>query len=148
MMEWPLLIAIAILSIMWAISTYKWVRAEQKAKRYYDIMIKTWNENTRINNQLRNNRKTDLIDDRTHIQRKSVEMEDKDNKRSLGKYVVELKDEVYLVKKHINSYRDTYIITDNVFEALSYKNLGSAKEDARILGGKVLQHKPNLEVVE
>ena len=147
-MEWPLLIAIAILSIMWAISTYKWVRAEHKAKRYYDIMIKTWNENTRINNQLRNNRKTDLIDDRTHIQRKSVEMEDKDNKRSSGKYVVELKDEVYLAKKHINSYRDTYIITDNVFEALSYKNLGSAKEDARILGGKVLQHKPNLEVVE
>ena len=146
-MEWPLLIAIAILSIMWAISTYKWVRAERKAKRYYDIMIKTWNENTRINNQLRNNRKTDLIDDRTHIQRKSVEMEDKDNKRSLGKYVVELKDEVYLAKKHINSYRDTYIITDNVFEALSYKNLGSAKEDARILGGKVLQHKPNLEVI-
>lgn len=97
---------------------------------------------------MRNNRKTDLIDDRTHIQRKSVEMEDKDNKRSLGKYVVELKDEVYLAKKHINSYRDTYIITDNVFEALSYENLGSAKEDARILGGKVLQHKPNLEVVE
>ena len=147
-MEWPLLIATAILSVMWAISTYKWVRAERKVKRYYDIMIKTWNENTRINNQLRNNRKTDLIDDRTHIQRKSVEMEDKDNKRSLGKYVVELKDEVYLAKKHINSYRDTYIITDNVFEALSYKNLGSAKEDARILGGKVLQHKPNLEVVE
>lgn len=148
MMEWPLLIAIAILSIMWAISTYKWVRAEQKAKRYYDIMIKTWNENTRINNQLRNNRKTDLIDDRTHIQRKSVEMEDKDNKRSLGKYVVELKDEVYLAKKHINSYRDTYIITDNVFEALSYKNLGSAKEDARNFNGRVLQHKPNLEVVK
>ncbi|TXD22819.1 hypothetical protein [Staphylococcus haemolyticus] len=147
-MEWPLLIAIAILSIMWAISTYKWVGAERKAKRYYDIMIKTWNENTRINNQLRNNRKTDLIDDRTHIQRKSVEMEDKDNKCSLGKYVVELKDEVYLAKKHINSYRDTYIITDNVFEALSYENLESAKEDAHIVGGKVLQHKPNLEVVE
>lgn len=31
-MEWPLLIAVAILSIMWAISTYKWVRAEQKFK--------------------------------------------------------------------------------------------------------------------
>ena len=74
-------------------------------------------------------------------------MEDKDNKRSLGKYVVELKDEVYLAKTY-KFYRDTYIITDNVFEALSYKNLGSAKEDARILGGKVLQHKPNLEVVE
>ena len=147
-MEWPLLIAIAILSIMWAISTYKWVRAEQKAKRYYDIMIKTWNENTRINNQLRNNRKTDLIDDRTHIQRKSVEMEDKDNKRSLGKYVVELKKGVYLVKKYIGSYGNTCIITDNVFEALSYDDLYSAKEDACSFNGRVLEHKPNLEVVK
>jgi hypothetical protein len=147
-MEWFQLIAIAILSIMWAVSTYKWVRAENKVKRYYDIMKKTWNENTRIKNQLHNNRKTDLIDDRTHSQRKLVEMEDKDNKRNLGKYVVELKDEVYLVKKYINSYRDTYIITDNVFEALSYENLESAKEDARSFNGRVLEHKPNLEVVK
>lgn len=148
MMEWSLLIAVAILSILWAISTYKWVRAEQKAKRYYDIMIKTWNENTRINNQLRNNRKTDLIDDRTHIQRKSVEMEDKDNKCNIGKYVVELNNEVYLVKKYINSYGNTCIITDNIFEALSYDDLFSAKEDARSFNGRVLEHKPNLEVVK
>ena len=32
MMEWFQLIAIAILSIMWAVSTYKWVRAEKKVK--------------------------------------------------------------------------------------------------------------------
>lgn len=129
MMEWFQLIAIAILSIMWAVSTYKWVRAEKKIK---ELVSKN----------------TELIDDRKRLQRKLVEMEDKDNKCNIEKYVVELKDEVYLAKKHINFYRDTYIITDNVFEALSYKNLGSAKEDARILGGKVLQHKPNLEVVE
>ena len=30
--------------------------------------------------------------------RKLVEMEDKDNKCNIGKYVVELNDEVYLVK--------------------------------------------------
>ena len=29
MMEWFQLIAIAILSIMWAVSTYKWVGAEE-----------------------------------------------------------------------------------------------------------------------
>lgn len=129
MVEWFQLIAIAILSILWAVSTYKWVRAEKQVK---ELVSKN----------------TELIDDRKRLQRKLVEMEDKDNKRSLGKYVVELKDEVYLAKKHINSYRDTYIITDNVFEALSYENLESAKEDAHIVGGKVLQHKPNLEVVE
>lgn len=129
MMEWFQLIAIAILSIMWAVSTYKWVGAEKKVKEL-------------------DNKNTGLLYDRKCLQRKLVEMEDKDNKCNIGKYVVELNDEVYLAKKHINSYRDTYIITDNVFEALSYKNLGSAKEDARILGGKVLQHKPNLEVVK
>lgn len=128
-MEWFQLIAIAVLAILWAISTYKWVKAEIKVK---ELVSKN----------------TDLIDDREHLQRKLVKTEDKYNKCNIGKYVVELNDEVYLVEKHINFYRNTYIITDNVFEALSYENLESAKEDAHIFGGKVLQHKPNLEVVE
>ncbi len=129
MMEWFQLIAIAILSILWAISTYKWVRAEKKIK---ELVSKN----------------TELIDDRKHLQRKLVETEDKDNKCNIGKYVVELNDEVYLVKKYINSYRNTCIITDNIFEALSYDDLFSAKEDALIFNGRVLEHKPNLEVVE
>lgn len=129
MMEQFQLIAIAILSILWAISTYKWVRAEKKIK---ELVSKN----------------TELIDDRKHLQRKLVETEDKDNKCNIGKYVVELNDEVYLVKKYINSYRNTCIITDNIFEALSYDDLFSAKEDALIFNGRVLEHKPNLEVVE
>ncbi|AYY62105.1 hypothetical protein EGX64_06205 [Staphylococcus epidermidis] len=133
------LIANIVMFLLWAYTMYRWIKAEKKVKRL-------------------DSKNTDLIDDRTHLQRKLAEMEDlqrklyemiyKDNKRNTGKYVVELKDEVYLVKKYINSYRDTYIITDNVFEALSYENLESAKEDAHIVGGRVLQHKPNLEVVE
>lgn len=129
MMEQFQLIAIAILSILWAISMYKWVRAEKKIK---ELVSKN----------------TELIDDRKHLQRKLVETEDKDNKCNIGKYVVELNDEVYLVKKYINSYRNTCIITDNIFEALSYDDLFSAKEDALIFNGRVLEHKPNLEVVE
>lgn len=129
MMEQFQLIAIAILSILWAISTYNWVRSEKKVK---ELVSKN----------------TELIDDRKHLQRKLVEMEDKDNKCNIGKYVVELNDEVYLVKKYINSYRNTCIITDNIFEALSYDDLFSAKEDARIFNGRVLEHKPNLEVVK
>lgn len=128
-MEQFQLIAIAILSILWAISMYKWVRAEKKIK---ELVSKN----------------TELIDDRKHLQRKLVETEDKDNKCNIGKYVVELNDEVYLVKKYINSYRNTCIITDNIFEALSYDDLFSAKEDALIFNGRVLEHKPNLEVVE
>ncbi|WP_049395521.1 hypothetical protein [Staphylococcus haemolyticus] len=128
-MEWFQLIAIAILSILWAISTYKWVSAEKQVK---ELVSKN----------------TELIDDRKRLQRKLVEMEDKDNKCNIGKYVVELNNEVYLVKKYINSYRNTCIITDNIFEALSYDDLFSAKEDARNFNGRVLEHKPNLEVVK
>lgn len=128
-MEQFQLIAIAILSILWAISTYKWVRAEKKVK---ELVSKN----------------TELIYDRKHLQRKLVEMEDKDNKCNIGKYVVELNDEVYLVKKYINDYRNTCIITDNIFDALSYDDLDLAKEDARIFNGRVLEHKPNLEVVK
>lgn len=129
MMEWFQLIAIAILSIMWAVSTYKWVRAEKKVKEL-------------------DNKNIDLLYDRKCLQRKLVESRNKDNENNIGKYVVELKKEVYLVKKHINSYRNTCIVTDNIFEALSYDDLGSAKEDARIFNGCVLEHKPNLEVAE
>ncbi len=129
MMELKLLIAIAILFILWAISTYKWGSAEQKVKEL-------------------DSKNADLIDDRAHLQRKLVETEDKDNKRNLGKYVVKLNDEVYLMNKHVSLYGKAYITTDNAFEALSYENLELAKEDAHILGGRVLQHKPNLEVVE
>ena len=129
MMEWFQLIAIAILSIMWAVSTYKWVGAEKKVEEL-------------------DNKNVDLLYDRKCLQRKLVEMEDEDNKCNIGKYVVELNDEVYLVKKYINSYGNTCIITDNIFEALSYDDLDSAKEDARNFNGRVLQHKPNLEVVK
>lgn len=52
MMEWFQLIAIAILSILWAISTYKWVRAEKKAERYFNSFIEMWDENTRLKEQL------------------------------------------------------------------------------------------------
>lgn len=52
------------------------------------------------------------------------------------------------MKKYIGSYGNTCIITDNVFEALSYDDLYSTKEDACSFNGRVLEHKPNLEVVK
>lgn len=129
MMEWFQLIAIAILSIIGAISTYKWVSAEKKVKEL-------------------DNKNTGLLYDRKCLQRKLVESRNKDDGNNIGKYVVELNKEVYLVKKYINDYGNTCIITDNIFEALSYDDLDSAKEDARSFNGRVLQHKPNLEIVE
>lgn len=129
MMEWPLLIAIAILSIMWAISTYKWVKSEKKVKKLEED-------------------KHEVQLDKLQLKREVSWLKNKDNKNNIGKYVVELKKGVYLVKKYIGSYGNTCIITDNVFEALSYDDLYSAKEDACSFNGRVLEHKPNLEVIE
>ena len=61
--------------------------------------------------------------------------------------MVELKRSIFS-EKYIGSYGNTCIITDNVFEALSYDDLYSAKEDACSFNGRVLEHKPNLEVVK
>lgn len=129
MMEWFQLIAIAILSILCAISTYKWVKSEKKVKKLEED-------------------KHGLQLDKLHLEREVSWLKNKDNKNNIGKYVVELKKGVYLVKKYIGSYGNTCIITDNVFEALSYDDLYSAKEDACSFNGRVLEHKPNLEVIE
>lgn len=128
-MEWFQLIAIAILSILCAISTYKWVKSEKKVKKLEED-------------------KHGLQLDKLHLEREVSWLKNKDNKNNIGKYVVELKKGVYLVKKYIGSYGNTCIITDNVFEALSYDDLYSAKEDACSFNGRVLEHKPNLEVIE
>lgn len=129
MMEWFQLIAIAILSILCAISTYKWVKSEKKVKKLEED-------------------KHEVQLDKLQLKREVSWLKNKDNKNNIGKYVVELKKGVYLVKKYIGSYGNTCIITDNVFEALSYDDLYSAKEDACSFNGRVLEHKPNLEVIE
>lgn len=123
------LIANIVMFIVWAIVMYKWIKAEKRV------------------NELQED-KHGLQLDKLHLEREVSWLKNKDNKNNIGKYVVELKKGVYLVKKYIGSYGNTCIITDNVFEALSYDDLYSAKEDACSFNGRVLEHKPNLEVVE
>lgn len=74
-------------------------------------------------------------------------------------YLIEVNDGIYLVEKRYDAYEywknhgtlpasSFFSFTKNVFKASYYKDLKTAKEYAEKCGGRVLQHKPNLEVVE
>lgn len=130
-MSWISLTATLIMFITWMFTMHKWkeVKRESDAK---DLTIAT----------LRDNRSF-WKEEARKCQRDLGYRTD-----TIGKYIVEVNEGTYLVKKYINDYRNTCIITDNIFEALSYDDLDSAKENARSFNGRVLEHKPNLEVVE
>lgn len=74
-------------------------------------------------------------------------------------YLIEVNDGIYLVEKGYDAYEywknhgtlpasSFFSFTKNVFKATYYKDLKKAKEYAKKCGGRVLQHKPNLEVVD
>lgn len=74
-------------------------------------------------------------------------------------YLIEVNDGIYLVEKGYDAYEyfkkagtlpasTFFLFTENVFKATYYKDLKTAKEYAKKCGGRVLQHKPNLEVAE
>ena len=116
---WISLLSVTIVLVLCIFAIYKWIKAEKRV------------------NELQED-KHGLQLDKLHLEREVSWLKNKDNKNNI----------VYLVKKYIGSYGNTCIITDNVFEALSYDDLYSAKEDACSFNGRVLEHKPNLEVVK
>lgn len=149
MMEWPLLIAIAILSIMWAISTYKWVRAEQKVKElkkkndFFKTEKKFWEK--------------ECIELEQHIS--YLETKKTQKVINMEKYIVEVNKGIYLVEVESDAYKHwkehgtlinfgSFRFTKDAFKATTHRDLAIAKQNAKSCGGRVLQHKPNLEVVE
>lgn len=141
MMEWPLLIATAILSVMWAVSTYKWVRAEQKFKELKQKKL--------------------LDKERIELEQRISYLENKKTQKviNMGKYIVEVNKGIYLVALESDAYKHwkehgtlinfgSFRFTKDAFKATTYRDLAVAKQNAKSCGGRVLQHKPNLEVVE
>ncbi|MDF0018059.1 hypothetical protein O0I31_09940 [Staphylococcus pseudintermedius] len=86
--------------------------------------------------------------DKLSLEEEVYSLKNKYNTGNEKGYLVELNDKAYLKERPIGFYRNTYIITDNAFEAVLYDDLELAREDANNFGGRVLQHKPNLEVVK
>lgn len=135
MMEQFQLIAIAILSILWAISTHKWVRAEKKAKKLQQD-------------------KHGLQLDKLNLEREMAWLKNKDNDQQ-GTFVVEVNENIFLKEKCLpsnidtgNYYDDIYFTFVELQRASIFRSLNEAVRYAQKCGGRVLHHKPNLEVVE
>ncbi|EHS7176004.1 hypothetical protein LDE09_001928 [Staphylococcus pseudintermedius] len=90
----------------------------------------------------------ELQKDKLSLEEEVYSLKNKYNTGNEKGYLVELNDKAYLKERPIGFYRNTYIITDNAFEAVLYDDLELARKDANNFGGRVLQHKPNLEVVK
>ncbi|PTU83411.1 hypothetical protein BUZ67_01535 [Staphylococcus pasteuri] len=149
-MEWFQLIAIAVLSILWAISTYKWVRAEKKVK------------SLELDKTFLNKDRVELEEHIKFLERDKTMFQDGLKKQGvdcMGKYIIEVNEGVYLIvnksdtyeywKKHgtlLNS--ENFTFTKEFFKATRHDNLSVARYYASQCGGRILQHRPNLEVVE
>lgn len=134
-MEWFQLIAIAILSILCAISTYKWVKSEKKVKKLEED-------------------KHEVQLDKLQLKREVSWLKNKDNNEQ-GTYVVEVNKDIFLKKMYIPNHIEIADHFDGIYftfvgleQASIFRSLSEAKVHAKKCGGKVLQHKPNLEVIE
>lgn len=151
-MSWISLTATLIMFITWMFTMHKWKEVKRESESKLEskgIEISNLKRDLAYWKDLAEERRTKLIANRMIAEYEWMnEYEVEYQTDTIGKYIVEVNEGTYLVKKYINDYRNTCIITDNIFEALSYDDLDSAKEDARSFNGRVLEHKPNLEVVE
>ncbi|MCC8990479.1 MAG: hypothetical protein LM516_06885 [Staphylococcus sp.] len=150
MMEWFQLIAIAILSILWAISTHKWVRAEKKAKKLDERIFTLQHKNRNLELDLKGLETYKMFQDGLKKQRVDC----------MGKYIIEVNEGVYLIVNKSDAYEywqkhgtllnsENFNFTKEYFKATRYDELSVAKYYASQCGGRILQHKPNLlEVVE
>lgn len=148
-MEQFQLIAIAILSILWAISTYKWVRAEKKAKKLDERIFTLQHKNRNLELDLKGLETYKMFQD--GLKKQGVDC--------MGKYIVEVNEGVYLIVNKSDAYEywekygtllnsENFTFTKEYFKATRYDELSVAKYYASQCGGRILQHKPNLEVVE
>ncbi|MCI2923914.1 hypothetical protein FH136_10050 [Staphylococcus hominis] len=91
--------------------------------------------------------------------RMKAECEVEYQSNTFGKYIVEVNEGTYLVECEHDAYEywkkhglfpttTIFTCTENAFNATRYKEWKEAKKRAEKCGGRVLQHKPNLEVVE
>lgn len=150
MMEWVQLIAIAILSILWAISTYKWVRVEKKAKKLDERIFTLQHKNRNLELDLKGVETYKMF--QGGLKTQGVDC--------MGKYIIEVNKGVYLIVNKSDAYEywekhgtllnsEKFTFTKEYFKATRHDNLSVAKYYASQCGGRILQHKPNLlEVVE
>lgn len=134
-MELAGLIANIVMFLVWAYAMYRWTKAEKKVK------------------ELKQD-KHGLQLDKIQLEREASWLKNKDSEEQ-GTYVVEVNKDIFLRKMYLpknidiaNRFSGIYFTFAGLNHASIFHNLNEAKRYAQKCGGRVLQHKPNLEVVE
>lgn len=152
-MDWIKIISIILLFFLWAYILYRWMKTERKLENK-GIEISNLKRDLAYWRDSAKEGRTKLI-----ANRMKVECEVEYQSNTIGKYIVEVNKGTYLVECEHDAYEYwkkhgtfpppvIFTCTEDAFKATRYKEWKAAKERAEKCGGRVLQHKPNLEVVE
>lgn len=148
-MEWIGLIANIVMFLVWAYTMYRCIKAKKKVKK-----LKKKNEFLKTEKQILDKGRKELEQYIGYLETKKVQ-----KVINMGKYIVEVNKGIYLVEEESDAYKywkkhgnlinfGSFRFTKDAFKATTYTDLIVAKQNAKSCGGRVLQHKPNLEVVE
>lgn len=147
------IISMILLFFLWAYILYRWMKTERKLESK-GIEISNLKRDVEYWKDLAEKRRTELI---TNEIKAEYEVEYQTN--TIGKYIVEVNKGTYLVECKHDAYEywkkhglfpttTIFTCTENALKATHYRKWETAKKCAEICGGRVLQHKPNLEVAE
>jgi hypothetical protein len=132
---WISFLSVTIVLVLCIFAIYKWIKAEKRV------------------NELQED-KHGLQLDKLHLEREVSWLKNKDNNEQ-GTYVVEVNKDIFLKKMYIPHHIEIADHSNGIYftfvgleQASIFRSLSEAKAHATKSGGQVLQHKPNLEVVE
>lgn len=152
-MDWIKIISIILLLFLWAYILYRWMKTERE-------LDKLRSDNRRLKMDIEGMNANHLaVYKESQKTKKKNTSNNKTGVSYMEGYLIEVNDGIYLVEKGYDAYEyfkkagtlsasTFFLFTENVFKATYYKDLKKAKEYAKKCGGRVLQHKPNLEVVD
>lgn len=152
-MDWIKIISIILLFFLWAYILYRWMKTERKLESK-GREISNLKRDVEHWKDLAEERRTKLI-----ANRMKAECEVEYQINTIGKYIVEVNKGTYLVECKHDAYEywkkhglfpttTIFTCTENALKATRYRKWDTAKKCAEKCGGRVLQHKPNLEVAE
>ncbi|MBI5972212.1 hypothetical protein [Staphylococcus caledonicus] len=144
-----LIISNVVMFVVWLFVMYKWIKAEKKNESLEDGCYHLEKDKISLDKKL-----VELEKHITNLETKKTQEVD-----NMGSYIVEVNNGIYLVKEQCDAYEyfkkykvlppsGFLTFTRDAFKATNYLDLEAARKYAKQCGGRVLQHKPNLEVVE
>ncbi|MGX0340942.1 hypothetical protein [Staphylococcus hominis] len=149
-----------VMTILFVIMTLCWLITMSKYRKTNKNISKLCSDNRRLKMDIEGMNANHLaVYKESQKTKKKNTSNNKTGVSYMEGYLIEVNDGIYLVEKGYDAYEywknhgtlpasSFFSFTKNVFKASYYKDLKTAKEYAKKCGGRVLQHKPNLEVVD